>query len=132
MDTQPTLEQQLATTTRLLADAMASEYTARETVDTTRLGRGRAAQNRAERELAMAQRWVEGYRRQIASLKLKIENQQLQQREATLAAALKRLSDVAVWDEDTDRDEFDAAVAQANKALALVMQPAAPTEAVPA
>ncbi|QND60359.1 hypothetical protein [Mesorhizobium huakuii] len=35
-----------------------------------------------------------------------------------LVTALKSLRRVAVWDEDTDRGEFDAALAQADAAIA--------------
>lgn len=44
-----------------------------------------------------------------------------------LLAALKRLSDIAVWDEDfnaDDRAEFDAAMAQAETAIASAEQEA--------
>lgn len=41
----------------------------------------------------------------------------LQARVAELEAALHRLAQVAVWDEDSDRDEFDAAMRQAGAAL---------------
>lgn len=37
-----------------------------------------------------------------------------------LLAALKRLSRVAAWDDDTDRVEFDAAMADAEAAIAAV------------
>lgn len=41
----------------------------------------------------------------------------LHARVAELEAALQRLAQVAVWDDDTDRDEFDAAMHQAETAL---------------
>ncbi len=51
----------------------------------------------------------------VEALKAKVRHEQA--RVAELEAALHRLAQVAVWDEDSDRDEFDAAMHQAETAL---------------
>lgn len=112
MDAKPTLEEQLARATKALAEWMQQEFHDAVAVDTAYRGRSRATQSAMDKRLAQTRKWVSAYQRQIQLLSVQIAA-------ARATAALRRLRAVAVWDEDTDRAEFDAACAEADAALAV-------------
>lgn len=112
MDAKPTLEEQLARATKALAEWMQQEFHDTVAVDNAHRGRSRATQAAMDKKLAQTRAWISVYQRQIQLL-----NVQLTAARAT--AALRRLRAVAVWDEESDREEFDAACADADAALAV-------------
>jgi phage shock protein A len=112
MDAKPTLEEQLARATKALAEWMQQEFHDSVAVDNAYRGRSPATRTRMDKQLAQTRTWISVYQRQIQLLSAQIAA-------ARATAALRRLRAVAVWDDDTDREEFDAACADADAALAV-------------